>query len=203
MPWNLPKLSTLETLWTALIGSYPCRGFQLCTPLVQKLRGHLGPYFCRNCPILTQLFTRHKLERARAEDSSLPYSSRFLAHLFSTERCVHTAVCALLISLRHRTIWALLPPASAEPTQSCNRTLRNPNLIMSSYFRNHHICSQNGAHPLTHLLGTQRRRHLDLARTSAKTYIGSKRPAHKTAHASLPIYSAQKDASTLARASAE
>ena len=35
------------------------------------------------------------------------------------------------------------------------------------------ICLQIGAHPLTHLLGTYRRGHLDLAHASANTYLGS------------------------------
>ena len=101
-----------------LFGSYPCRGFQLRMLLVQKIRGQLSPYLCLKCPILAPLFTRHKLDRVPAEHGSLAYSSRFLAHLFRTERCVRTAVYALFISLRHRMIWPLLAPASAEPTHS-------------------------------------------------------------------------------------
>ena len=118
-PWRLPKLSTLQTLLTTVIGSYTCRGFQLCTPLVQKSRGHLGPYLCRNCPTLSSLFTRRKTDCASAEDSNLPYSARFLTHLFGQQQCVHTtAMYPSLISLRHRTIRAPLAPASAEPTPS-------------------------------------------------------------------------------------
>ena len=83
-----------------------------------EMRGHLDPYLCRNCPILTPLFTTHKLDRASPKDSSLPYSARFLTHLFSAERWIHTAVYASLISIRHRTIRAPLAPASVEPTHS-------------------------------------------------------------------------------------
>ena len=124
---------------TALVGSYPCRGFQLTKTThasgIEIARAP-WPLPLPKVPNIdtTLLFTRHKLDRAPAEGSSLPYSSRFLAHLFSTERCVHTAVCALLISLRHRTIWALLVPASADPTHSRIHTLLNPNLIMSVTF---------------------------------------------------------------------
>ena len=72
-------LASAETLHprntkTTLIESYPYRGFQLCTPLVQKFRGHLGLYLPRNCTILTSLFTRHKLNRASADDLSVHHS---------------------------------------------------------------------------------------------------------------------------------